>query len=84
MPQYWPDGTVKTTHSAFTWATGARSCMWTEAGERIAQKIAKAAKTIDRRGRHVVDLKPLTKGAISIHTGQDTQRNQRIALGRSI
>ncbi len=70
--------------SPFDWNTGARSCMWTEAGERIAQRIAKAATAIDRRGRHVVDLKPRSRDAISIGKAGDADKTQRIQRGRSI
>jgi hypothetical protein len=41
----------------------------------------KARKSVDAKGRAVVDLAPRSKGAITIHNTTDADKTQRIKFG---
>lgn len=69
--------------SAFFWRTGEPSCLYTEAGERAARRMAAAGKALDKQGRATVGMGPRTTGGISLAKPGDADKTQRIKRGTS-
>ena len=69
--------------SPFNWKTGEPSCMYTIAGHRTAQKLAKAGMARDTAGRALVDMAPRSKQSISINPNskKSGDRNDSIKRG---